>query len=43
MELNDRNGCISPITMGENHNPVKGVTMIKVEQGKFVYQTTINP
>ena len=25
------------------HNPIKGVTVIKVDQGKFVYQTTINP
>ncbi len=31
------------ITMGPNHNPIKGVTVIKVEQGQFVYQTTINP
>jgi branched-chain amino acid transport system substrate-binding protein len=31
------------ITMGPDHNPVKGVVIIKVEQGKFVYQTTIQP
>ncbi len=36
-------GVTGVITMGPNHNPVKGVTIIKVEQGKFVYQTTINP
>jgi branched-chain amino acid transport system substrate-binding protein len=36
-------GVTSIITMGPNHNPIKGVTIIKVEQGKFVYQTTINP
>jgi branched-chain amino acid transport system substrate-binding protein len=36
-------GVTGTITMGENHNPIKGVTIIKVEQGKFVYQTTINP
>jgi len=36
-------GVTGVITMGKNHNPVKGVTIIKVEQGQFVYQTTINP
>jgi branched-chain amino acid transport system substrate-binding protein len=36
-------GVTGTITMGANHNPIKGVTIIKVEQGKFVYQTTINP
>jgi len=36
-------GVTGTITMGANHNPSKGVTIIKVEQGKFVYQTTINP
>lgn len=36
-------GVTGSITMGPNHNPIKGVTVIKVEQGKFVYQTTINP
>ncbi|MFZ5448307.1 MAG: ABC transporter substrate-binding protein [Thermodesulfobacteriota bacterium] len=36
-------GVTGTITMGENHNPVKGVTVIKVEKGQFVYQTTINP
>jgi branched-chain amino acid transport system substrate-binding protein len=36
-------GVTGTITMGENHNPIKGVTIIKVEQGQFVYQTTINP
>ncbi len=36
-------GVTGTITMGANHNPIKGVTVIKVEQGKFVYQTTINP
>jgi len=29
--------------MDKNHNPIKGVVVIKVERGKFVYQTTINP
>jgi branched-chain amino acid transport system substrate-binding protein len=36
-------GVTGTITMGANHNPIKGVTVIKVENGKFVYQTTINP
>lgn len=31
------------ITMDPNHNPIKGVVVLKVEQGQFVYQTTINP
>jgi hypothetical protein len=29
--------------MGPDHNPIKGVTVLKVENEKFVYQTTINP
>jgi branched-chain amino acid transport system substrate-binding protein len=36
-------GVTGNFTMGPNHNPIKGVTVIKVEKGKFVYQTTINP
>jgi len=36
-------GVTGTITMGPNHNPIKGVTVIKVEKGKFAYQTTINP
>jgi len=36
-------GVTGKITMGPDHNPVKGVVVIKVEQGKFAYQTTINP
>ncbi|MGA9756495.1 MAG: ABC transporter substrate-binding protein [Desulfobaccales bacterium] len=36
-------GVTGTTTMGPNHNPIKGVTIIKVEQGQFVYQTTINP
>jgi branched-chain amino acid transport system substrate-binding protein len=36
-------GVTGVITMGPNHNPIKGVTVIKVDQGQFVYQTTINP
>jgi branched-chain amino acid transport system substrate-binding protein len=36
-------GVSGTITMDKNHNPIKGVVIIKVEKGKFVYQTTINP
>ena len=36
-------GVTGVMTMGPNHNPIKGVTVIKVDQGQFVYQTTINP
>jgi branched-chain amino acid transport system substrate-binding protein len=36
-------GVTGNFTMGPNHNPIKGVTIIKVEKGKFAYQTTINP
>ncbi len=36
-------GVTGAITMGPDHNPLKGVTIIKVENGKFVYQTTIKP
>jgi branched-chain amino acid transport system substrate-binding protein len=35
-------GVSGTITMDKNHNPIKGVVIIKVEKGKFVYQTTIN-
>lgn len=36
-------GVSGVITMGPDHNPVKGVVVIKVEQGRFAYQTTIMP
>ncbi len=36
-------GITGKITMGPDHNPIKGVTVIKVEKGQFVYQTTMNP
>ena len=39
----DFQGVTGAITMGPDHNPIKGVTVIKVEKGQFVYQTTINP
>ena len=41
--LHDFPGVTGAITMGPDHNPTKGVVIIKVEKGKFVYQTTINP
>jgi branched-chain amino acid transport system substrate-binding protein len=41
--LKDFPGVTGAITMGPDHNPIKGVVIIKVEKGKFVYQTTINP
>ncbi len=36
-------GVSGTITMGPDHNPVKGVVILKVETGKFVYQTTMQP
>jgi len=36
-------GVTGKLTMGPDHNPIKGVTVIKVEHGQFAYQTTINP
>jgi branched-chain amino acid transport system substrate-binding protein len=42
-ETKDYPAVTGNITMGPDHNPVKGVVIIKVEQGKFVYQTTIQP
>jgi branched-chain amino acid transport system substrate-binding protein len=36
-------GVSGSLTMDKDHNPAKGVVVIKVEQGKFVYQTTIQP
>ncbi|MEW6658618.1 MAG: ABC transporter substrate-binding protein [Thermodesulfobacteriota bacterium] len=36
-------GVTGKITMGPDHNPIKGVVVLKVEKGKFAYQTTINP
>ena len=36
-------GVTGKITMGPDHNPIKNVVIIKVDQGKFAYQTTINP
>jgi branched-chain amino acid transport system substrate-binding protein len=36
-------GVTGSVTMGKDHNPIKGVVVIKVEKGKFAYQTTIQP
>ncbi len=36
-------GVTGTITMGPDHNPIKGVTVIKVEKGQFQFQTVINP
>jgi branched-chain amino acid transport system substrate-binding protein len=36
-------GVSGTITMGENGNPIKSMVINKVEGGKFVYVTTINP
>jgi branched-chain amino acid transport system substrate-binding protein len=36
-------GVTGNVTMGPDHNPIKGVVVIKVEKGKFAYQTTIKP
>jgi branched-chain amino acid transport system substrate-binding protein len=42
-QTKDFPGVTGAITMGPNHNPVKGVVLIKVEKGRFAYQTTIKP
>ena len=42
-ETKDFPGVSGTISMGPDHNPVKGVVIIKVENGKFVYQTMIRP
>lgn len=39
----DFQGVSGVITMGENGNPIKSMVINKVEDGKFVYVTTINP
>jgi branched-chain amino acid transport system substrate-binding protein len=42
-ETKDFPGVSGTLTMDQNHNPIKGVVIIKVDQGKFMYQATINP
>ncbi len=39
----DFKGVSGTLTMGENGNPIKSMVINKVENGKFVYVTTINP
>ncbi len=39
----DFKGVSGTITMGQDGNPIKSVVINKVEGGKFVYVTTINP
>jgi branched-chain amino acid transport system substrate-binding protein len=39
----DFEGVTGRTTMGPDHNPIKGVTIIQVEKGQFKYITTINP
>jgi len=42
-EVKDFPGVSGSITMDPSHNPIKGVVIIKVDKGKFIYQTTITP
>lgn len=42
-QTKDFKGVSGTITMGENGNPVKSMVINKVEAGKFVYVTTVNP
>lgn len=39
----DFRGVSGTITMGEEGNPIKSMVINKVEGGKFVYVTTVNP
>ncbi len=39
----DFNGVSGSLTMGHDGNPIKSVVINKVENGKFVYVTTVNP
>jgi branched-chain amino acid transport system substrate-binding protein len=36
-------GITGSITMGPDHNPVKDVVILRVENGRFAYQTTMQP
>jgi branched-chain amino acid transport system substrate-binding protein len=42
-EIKDFPGITGIITMGQDHNPIKPVVVLKVDNGKFAYQTTIKP
>jgi branched-chain amino acid transport system substrate-binding protein len=39
----DFNGVSGSLTMGHDGNPIKSVVINKVENGKFVYVTTVTP
>ena len=39
----DLQGVSGPLTMGPDGNPIKSVVINKVENGKFVYVTTVTP
>jgi branched-chain amino acid transport system substrate-binding protein len=41
--MKDFKGVSGTITMGDNGNPIKSMVINKVEGGKFVYVTTVNP
>ena len=42
-DTKDFQGVSGTINMGENGNPIKSMVINKVEGGKFVYVTTVNP
>jgi branched-chain amino acid transport system substrate-binding protein len=42
-DTKDFQGVSGVLTMGENGNPIKSMVINKVEGGKFVYVTTVNP
>ena len=42
-QTRDFPGVSGTITVDQNHNPIKGVVIIKVDRGKFMYQTTMSP
>jgi branched-chain amino acid transport system substrate-binding protein len=41
--MKDFKGVSGTITMGDSGNPIKSMVINKVEGGKFVYVTTVNP
>jgi len=41
--IKDFNGVSGSITMGPGGNPIKNIVINKVENGKFVYVTTVTP
>ncbi len=42
-QTRDFPGVSGTITVDQNHNPIKGVVIIKVDRGRFMYQTTMSP